>query len=340
MVAVVATKKKPIGRRISPLYETKHGRLLVGDSKELLTENRLSSYRGRVQLVFSSPPFPLNTKKRYGNLKGQDYVTWLASFAPLLSELLTDDGSIVIELGNGWEPGTPTMSTLPLEALLAFKREGGLHLCQEFICYNPARLPTPAQWVNVERCRVKDAYTRLWWMSRTEKPKADNRAVLTSYSDSMAKLLERGTYNSGKRPSQHDIGEESFLTDNGGAIPPNVFLPALEQLLPDFLSSLPALHGLLSIANTASNDPFQRYCRDHGLALHPAKMPQKLVEFFIRMLTDKNDIVFDPFAGSNTTGYIAEQLKRRWIGIEKDESYAKASKHRFARSQRKKKTPT
>jgi len=255
----------------------------------------------------------------------------------LLGDLLADDGSIVVELGNGWEQGTPTMSTLPLEALLKFKEEGKFHLCQEFVCYNPARLPSPAQWVNVERCRVKDSYTRVWWMSRNPRPKADNRKVLTGYSSSMKKLLERGTYNSGKRPSEHDIGEESFLTNNGGAIPPNVFLPAVEELLPDFLARLPALHGLLSIANTASNDPFHRHCRENNLALHPAKMPQKLVEFFIRLLTDENDLVMDPFAGSNTTGFVAESLKRRWLGIERDLQYAIASRHRFNGSLKKRK---
>ncbi|MCC7336738.1 MAG: site-specific DNA-methyltransferase [Pirellulaceae bacterium] len=312
-----------------PRYQTTHGKLFVADSKELLSSKVMQRYKGKVQLAFTSPPFPLNRKKKYGNLSGQNYIDWLASFAPLLSDLITDDGSIVIELGNGWEPGSPTMSTLPIEALLEFKKKGDLHLCQEFICYNPARLPSPAQWVNVERCRVKDSYTRVWWMAKSTKPKADNRRVLTGYSDSMKKLLERGTYNAGKRPSEHVIGAESFCTDNGGAIPPNVLLSALEELLPDFLSSLPSLHGLLSIANTASNDPFLRYCRDNNLALHPAKMPPRLVEFFVRLLTEEGDRVFDPFAGSNTTGFVAESLKRKWLACERNLSYAIASRHRF-----------
>ena len=188
-----------------------------------LIESR--SWRGRVQLVFTSPPFPLVRKKKYGNLAGDEFARWLAGFAKGFAEFLTPDGSIVIELGNGWNPGTPTVSTTGIKALLAFQEAAGLHLCQEFICFNPARLPTPAEWVTVRRTRVKDAFTRVWWLSPTPTPKADNRRVLTEYSDSMRKLLRKGTYTGGKRPTEHHIGVKSFLTDNGGAIPANVLVP-------------------------------------------------------------------------------------------------------------------
>lgn len=309
-------------RGIQPKYETKLGRMYCGMAEELLATYPLTRYRGKVQLVFTSPPFPLNRKKRYGNLQGQEYVEWLASFAPLLSDYITDNGSIVVELGNAWEAGSPTMSTLPLKAFLAFQEKAGLHLCQEFICFNPARLPTPAQWVTVERIRVKDAFTRVWWMALTNRPKADNRHVLTKYSKSMKRLLERGTYNSGLRPSEHHIGERSFLTDHGGAIPPNVLTPPLQKMIPDLLEVLP-------LANTRSNDPYQVYCREHGIDSHPARMPVKLVEFFIRFLTDTGDLVLDPFAGSNTTGFVAEQLARKWLSIEVDPNYVEASHVRF-----------
>ena len=74
-------------------------------------------------------------------------------------------------MGNSWEPGEPVMSTLALRSLLEFQSKNGLHLCQEFIWQNPAKLPSPAQWVNIERIRVKDSFTKLWWMSPNVKPK-------------------------------------------------------------------------------------------------------------------------------------------------------------------------
>lgn len=212
-------------------------------------------------------------------MTGEAYLKWLTGLAPLFREYLKPDGSIVLELGNAWNPGSPTMSTLPLKALLGFLEAGGLNLCQEFICFNPARLPTPTQWVNIERIRVKDAFTRIWWMSPDERPKADNRKVLTKYSKSMMDLLRKGTYNSGQRPSGHNIGAKSFLSNNGGSIPPNVLVPA-EQA-----EGLP-LFEVLPISNTRATDDYLEYCRNNGILAHPARMQEKLAEFFVDFLTD------------------------------------------------------
>lgn len=304
-------------------YRTGAGAMFVGKAEEALTRAPLLEYRGKVQLLFTSPPFPLVREKKYGNLQGGAFAKWLAGYAALFTDYLTANGSIVIELGNGWTQGQPTMSTASLKALLAFQEAAGLHLCQEFICYNPARLPTPAEWVTVRRVRVKDSFTRVWWMSPTPYPKADNRRVLTEYSDSMRKLLKRGTYTGGKRPSEHHIGPRSFLQNNGGAIPPNVLIPPGADHL--------ELQALLAIANTASNNAYNRLCRERELKKHPAVMPEPLVEFFMQFLTEAGDLVLDPFAGSNTTGAVAERLGRRWLAVEADADYAAASQVRFER---------
>lgn len=302
-------------------YETDLGQMHWGDSDEILTNGEVDWARGQVQLVFTSPPFPLTTKKSYGNRRGRKYVKWLSDYASTLADYLTSDGSVVVELGNAWVPGSPTMSTIPLEALMAFKAAGGFHLCQEFICFNPAKLPAPVQWVNVERIRVKDAFTRVWWMSPVERPKADNRRVLTKYSDSMKKLLERGTYNPGARGPGYYISETAFTKDNGGAIPANVLVPTIEEL---------ALTEVLPTANNHTNDPYQVYCRQNNKKPHQARMPKKLVEFFVEFLTDEGDLVLDPFGGTNTTGWIAETAGRRWLSIEQFEDYVVDSKVRFA----------
>jgi site-specific DNA-methyltransferase (cytosine-N4-specific) len=299
------------------------GCMFTGPAEDVLAGPLFRPWRGRVQLLFTSPPFPLNREKKYGNLHGQAFADWLAAFAPLFTSCLTPDGSIVLELGNGWEPGRPTMSTTSLKALLAFQEAAGLHLCQEFICHNPARLPSPAQWVTVNRIRVKDSFTRLWWLAPTPYPKADNRRVLTEYSASMQKLLKRGTFNHGKRPSQHHLSPKSFLTNNGGAIPPNVLVPPGSDVPVEPEAVLP-------ISNTASRAPYRRACQAHGVAQHPAVMPEPLVEFFVHFLTDPNDVVLDPFAGSNTTGSVAERLGRRWVGVEANPDYAEASHVRFS----------
>ena len=288
-------------------YSTGLGMMVEGKAEFALLSSILKPYLGEVQLIFTSPPFPLNRKKAYGNLEGAEYVNWLSGFASKFREFLKPNGSIAIEMGNSWEPGKPVMSTLGLKSLLQFLEYGELELCQQFVCQNPARLPSPAQWVNVERIRVKDAFTHVWWMSPTARPKANNRNVLTPYSNAMQNLLDKKTYNSGKRPSEHSIGATSFFKDNGGAIPPNV----------------------ITAANTRSNDPYLDYCNANNIAPHPARMPEVIAKFFIEFLTEPGDLVLDPFAGSNVTGTVAESLDRRWISIETDPGYAQASHSRF-----------
>ncbi|WP_134946848.1 DNA methyltransferase [Salmonella enterica] len=46
-----------------------------------------------------------------------------------------------------------------------------------------------------------------------------------------------------------------------------------------------------------------------GIKPHPARMNKGIVNFFIDFLTDENDLIFDPFGGSNTTGFCAELKK-------------------------------
>lgn len=288
-------------------YATRWGRMIQGKSDEKLADGSLATFEGKINLIFTSPPFPLNRKKRYGNETGDAYVRWLCAFGPLFKKMLAPDGSIVVEVGNSWEPGMPVMSTLAMRALLEFQSKNELYLCQEFIWHNPAKLPSPAQWVNVERSRVKDSFTKLWWMAPSQKPKANNRRVLKEYSNAMKGLLKRGTYNAGKRPSEHNISDSAFLRNNGGAIPSNV----------------------LTYANTQSGDAYQTYCRKHELGLHPARMPSEVAKFFIKFLTEAGDVVLDPFGGSNTTGAAAEELERFWMSIEASEDYIKGSRGRF-----------
>ncbi len=287
-------------------YKTQYGTMYHNRCEVILST--FNCDHPPVNLIFTSPPFPLNRAKSYGNMTGQEYLEWLKKLAVLFSSVLTEDGSVVIELGNAWEHGIPIQSTLPMEALLAFKNAGNFNLCQEFIHYNPARLPSPIEWVNKKRIRVKDSFTRIWWLSNSSSPKANNRNVLAQYSKQMKKLLVSGKYNSGKRPSEYDIGEKSFSVDNGGAIPSNVLIAS----------------------NTVSNDPYLLYCKKHKLDIHPARMPKELPDFFIRFLTDEGDLVLDPFAGSNTTGQVAEELKRRWISIEAEQKYIDGSMGRFS----------
>jgi site-specific DNA-methyltransferase (cytosine-N4-specific) len=224
-------------------------------------------------------------------------------FADQFLRVLTEDGSLVINIGGSWNRGKPTRSTYQFELIIELAKK--FHLAQEFYWYNPAKLPAPAEWVTVRRIRVKDSVELVLWLSKSPFPKADNRKILQPYSKDMQRLIERG-YVAKKRPSGHNITSK-FQRDNKGAIPPN----------------------LLQVGNNDANSPYLQKCKESNMKPHPARFPKELPQLFIDFLTDQGDVVMDPFCGSNMTGIVAETRKRRWIGIESIEDYLKASEFRF-----------
>lgn len=270
-----------------------------------------------IDLVVTSPPFALTRKKAYGNEAEAEYIDWFLPFAEKIKSKIKPTGSFVLDLGGAYLPGVPVRSIYQYELLVRLCKELGFFLAQEFFHYNPSRLPAPAEWVNVRRCRVKDSVNIVWWLSKTEFPKADNRKVLKEYSESMKSLLRNG-YKAKMRPSGHDISTK-FSKDNGGAVPPNVL----------GLGIAGEVTNLLSIANTESNSHYLRRCREENIKPHPARFPAFFADYFIKFLTDPEDIVLDVFAGSNTTGYVAEKLGRKWISFEMSEEYIVGSKFRF-----------
>ena len=293
------TKERP---PVKLFHSTARGEIYHGDSLDLLTR-RLRP--GSVDLIMTSPPFGLVRKKEYGNVDADKYVEWFKPFAAGFKRVLKPSGSLVIDIGGAWNAGEPTRSLYHYELLISLCKESKFHLAQEFFWWNPARLPTPAEWVTVRRVRVKDAINCIWWLSPTPWPKASNRRVLQPYSNSMKDLLVHG-YKPQMRPSGHDISDK-FQNDNGGSIPPN----------------------LIAAAHTESNSAYIRYCAEKKLKPHPARFPSEIPEFFIRMLTDVNDLVVDPFAGSCVTGETAERTERRWICCELRDDYLQGALGRF-----------
>ncbi len=282
-------------------HRTDLGLIMHGDSLHFLSHLPA----GSVDLVMTSPPFGLVRKKDYGNVPAGEYLDWFRPFAEQIARALKDTGSFVLDIGGAWEAGRPTRSLYHFKLLIMLCEEFGFHLAQDFYWWNPSKLPTPAEWVTVRRIRVKDAINTVWWLSKTPWPKASNRRVLQPYSPSMMELLEKG-YKAQKRPSGHDISDK-FSIDNGAAIPPN----------------------LIALPNTESNGAYQRYCEENRIKPHPARYPAELPEYFIRMLTDRGDLVVDPFAGSCVTGEVAERLGRHWVCAELVEEYLKGGLCRF-----------
>lgn len=296
---------------LKPLYVTKYGAACIGDSINLLDQLEPDS----IDLVMTSPPFALQREKTYGNVDQQAYVDWLFTFCEKVYRVISPTGSFVIDLGGAYQSKRPVRSLHNYRILIKLCDELDFRLAEEFFWYNPSKLPSPIEWVNKRKIRAKDSVNTLWWLSKTDNPKANVSRVLVPYSDRMKKLHANPEkyYQPSYRPSGHDIGT-GFATDNGGAIPSN----------------------LLQIPNTESNSRYIQLCKAVGVSAHPARFPQKLPAFFINFLTEPGDTVLDIFSGSNTTGAAAEAATRRWIAFEKNLEYLAASAFRFIDSEQSK----
>jgi site-specific DNA-methyltransferase (cytosine-N4-specific) len=290
--------------RPTPSYSTSAGDAYHGDSREVLATLADAS----VDLCFTSPPFPLQRQKAYGNVTADNYIEWIMPVVEQVHRVLTNGGSFVIEIGSGWNPGSPTISTLPWE--LGLRLTQLFRLAQKYPWFNTRSLPSPTEWVCKQRVRCKEAVTELLWFGKCAQPYADNRAVLTPYV--RANRPRRAAHH----PSGHKITPHTWHNGNGGAIPPNCF-------------TRPGVAG----------DDYMRRCKAAGHVVHPARQPPEFADFFIRMCTRPGALVLDPFAGSNTTGQVAEQLGRRWLSIEIQREYVAASRLRFTGEQAQKVAP-
>lgn len=280
-------------------YKTALGSAYLGNTLELIKMLPDNS----VNLIVTSPPYGLRDKKEYGNADPEVYVNWFMPFAEEFLRVLKPDGSFVLNIGGCWELGKPVRSLYHFELLHNLCKK--FYLAQEFIWIKPAAIPSPAQWVTVKRIRVKDAFEYVWWFSKTEYPKANNRNVLQPYTEAMKTLLRKG-YVQKKRPSGYNISGW-FTKDNGGSIPPN----------------------FLVFGSQESNSYYIKRCKESNIRIHPARYPLRLPQFFIQFLTDEGDLCLDPFAGSNVTGEAAEKNARKWLAFETVQEYLDGSKFRF-----------
>lgn len=301
-------------------YRTKMGVAFHCDSLEALRQLQTDS----INLIITSPPYALHFKKEYGNVDKDHYVDWFVEFAREMHRVLREDGSFVLNIGGSYNKGTPTRSLYHYKLLIKLVEEVGFHLAQECFWYNPAKMPMPAEWVTVRKLRVKDSVEYVWWLSKTPWPKASNQKVLKeAFSADMHRLNRKGLKKA-TRPGGYKINPSWSEMKAKGSIPSN-FLQA--ELFPNEFETP---ENVLIMGNNAANDAYTLGCKREGLKVHPARFPRALPDFFIRMLSDENDIVLDPFAGSNTTGAVAEALNRQWIAMESVEEYVRGSKFRFA----------
>ena len=264
---------------------------------------------GSINLIFLSPAYALTRPKRYGNPRSTaEYIQWLVNLGREWRRMLVENGSLVMNVGAAWVPGQPCQSEYQERLLLAFLDELQFSLAQRLTYYNPAKLPT-SPWVTQQRIRLNVADEAVYWLGKSPNPYANVRELLRPYSDTHTARLRAGKVSPQGKPSapdSHSRGSSRFI-DCGGAIP----------------------HSILTIANSNASDAYLQSCREFGIEPNGARMPPELASQIIKLTTREGDVVYDPMAGSNVVGFMAEKLGRRWLASDRSLTYMAGSAGRF-----------
>lgn len=279
-------------------FTTQNGISFWGDANAMP-----SLFHEEIDLIVTSPPY-FGHQREYGGFAGSEvgFVDEMVSIIEAWLRMLTNTASIVLNLGDVTEKGEGCLSLYKERLLLALRSRLGLKLVGKFYWISPTKMPT-GHWVTKSRRDVVNAAEDCYWFSLNPKEvKANNRNVLVEYSEKQKQYIESSQRKSParkKRPSGQAANAESFYVDNGGAIPNNLIYAVPEP----------------------AQSPYSKYCEEHGLPRHPAMFPAEVPEFFIRYLTERGDVCWDPFAGSAVSGVAAELNDRYWISSELGKEY-------------------
>jgi DNA modification methylase len=302
----IAAGKNELGRihrgTVVTLFSTNLGKFVWGYAEDIAAEIENQS----VHLLFTSPPYPLHRKKEYGNLNGANYLDWLEDLLGIHLEKLAPNGAMLINLGEAYETrGSPEISTYREELIIRARKNLGLQFFGKYYWHNPCKPPS-GHWVTHAKCKPKNDTEEILWLAK-ENPQFFGAEARTPYSKSMLRGLKEGGDKRGKRPSGHGDSKNGFATDHGGAWPGQ----------------------MIQLPNADSQGPYFDFCRKNNLPTHPARFPIQLAERMILTHTEKDQLVYDPFGGSGTTGQAAEKLERRWLSGDRELAYGLGALGRF-----------
>lgn len=297
------------------VYETPNGEAFWADAitgAGALADNS-------VNLLFTSPPYPVLRGRGYGTFSESEVVELIVKCATQWKRALADDASVVLNLKDMWraksDSGGAVRSLYQEKILMALVEDVGLYFADRLFWRNPSCSPS-SSWVTVQKVRCNQDVEQCLWLSKTPNPKADNRRVLVdakpSTIETYLRRARRGMSGTKVGPSgQKNNFEEQMASVAAG----------------EGLKVIP--RNLLEISNADTHSALKKKLADANLPRHDAMMPVRLAEFFIKFLTDPNDVVLDPFLGSGTTAVAAEGLGRRWIGSDRSLAHLMGSALRF-----------
>ena len=240
-----------------------------------------------INVIITSPPYAQQRKKSYDSIPESDYVEWFLPITKELKRVLTDDGSFVLNIKEPASNGE--RSTFVLELIIEMRKQGWFWV-EEYVWNKKNSFP--GKWPN----RFRDAWERCLHFTKNKKFKMNQDEVMVP----MGKWAEtRFNSLSDEDKIRHNSASKSGFgrkvenwIDRDMAYPTNVL-------------------------------EFATVCYNKG---HSAAFPEELPEWFIKLFSDKDDLVLDPFLGSGTTAVVAKRLERYYVGIEKQKKYYKLSK--------------
>ena len=235
-----------------------------------------------VDLIVTSPPYADQRKATYGGICHDQYVKWFLPISEELLRVLKPTGTFILNIKEKVVQGE--RSTYVIELVLEMRKQGWLWT-EEFIWHK--KNCYPGKWPN----RFRDAWERILQFNKTKKFHMYQERVMIpmgEWADSRLKNLSSTDKTRDNSKVGNGFGKNiSHWLDRKMAYPTNV----------------------LHLATECGN-------KDHSAAF-----PEDLPEWFIRLFTEENDLVLDPFMGSGTTLIVANRMRRNSIGIDTISEY-------------------
>lgn len=277
-------------------------KIYIGDCNILLSDKNLFPDKS-INLIITSPPYADKRKNSYKGVQSDKYVEWFLPITEQLMRILKDNGSFILNIKE--HPSNGERETYVLELILEMKKQGWLWI-EEYCWYKKNSFP--GKWPN----RFRDSWERCLHFTKKKDFKMYQDAVKVPIGDWAAKRFKSMSENDFVRHisknNSHLARNVSNWLNKKKVFPHNVLVFEEEHRL-----------YLGNVIETAV---------DVSSKNHSAIFPIELPSWFIRLFTQENDIVLDPFIGSGTTAVAATLLDRQYVGIElKQEYFIEANKN-------------
>lgn len=303
-------KKVKLHQIVAPFamlaFSTKFGIAIFGDARRVFEKSTEP-----IHLILSSPPYPLIKERAYGNVNEKEFVDWLCYTLEPVIKNLVDGGSIVLNISNDIHlKGLPAKSLYKERLVLALNDRFGLFKMDEIPWINTSKMPTNP-YATKDKIVMRPAWEPILWMCNNPKAvRSDATRILKPHTKKHLAYVRKG--GAKKRYENGDgayvIKEGAFANETSGALPQNVFMRG---------------------HRCKETNAYHLTCKELGLPRHAATFPADLPRHFIQFLTEKGELVADPFGGSLTSVSVAEALQRRWISTDITWEYLRGGGERF-----------